>query len=81
MIGMTYLTKRVGKYVAKMLACKPPTRVYALYLKEQWFELLIERIPSHYPIDMNNPWDFCEIYFTFTLERHNLMCQFYLHKL
>jgi hypothetical protein len=39
---LTYVCEEIIEQANKMLAHKPLSRVYALYLKEQWYKFNIE---------------------------------------
>jgi hypothetical protein len=75
---LTSLSEQIIEYVDEMLTYRPPARVYALYLKEQWYKFQIKCCVSQQKGEIQNPSELCELYFNSLPQRKNLICELYL---
>jgi len=62
-----------------LLAQRPPSGVYALFLREQFLRWKLLRISCNLPFDFDNDKDFVECYMQNPKEQQNLLCELFQH--
>ena len=71
---MHYLSK-------EMLDCKPPSRVYTLFLQEKWFEYQLGRLKEQLNPSLDTPQELIETLQHYLEEEKDQLSEFYLHNL
>jgi hypothetical protein len=67
------------KYVKEMFSSRPLARVYIVYLREQWYKILLEKKIFSLSLPTRKSEEFTDIYQSCIVEKKNLLCEFYLH--
>ena len=67
------------KLVNQALACRPPPRVYALYLKEQYLLLQLMLTLRNVNAEFKSTQEFYGLYQTLPTWQQNLLCELYVH--
>jgi len=71
--------KTITKVSVEMLECRPPTRTYTLFLKEQWHKNQITHMAKLVKFNLDTPKDFLHAYEGCNMEERDKMCELYLH--
>jgi hypothetical protein len=59
---MEETVKTIAKVSEEMLECRPPTRTYTLFLKEQWHKNQITHLAKLVKFNLDSPQDFINAY-------------------
>jgi hypothetical protein len=78
---MEAAVKTIAKVSVEMLECRPPTRTYTLFLKEQWHKNQIAHLAKLVKFNLDTPKDFLDAYQGCNMEERDRLCEFYLHNL
>jgi hypothetical protein len=55
-------SRTIAKVSVEMLECRPPTRTYTMFLKEQWHKNQIEHLAKLVKFNLDTPKDFLDAY-------------------
>ena len=67
------------KLVDQALACRPPPRAYALYLKEKFLLFQLMLTLKNLNVEFKSTHEFYGLYQTLPPWKHNLLCKLYVH--
>jgi hypothetical protein len=73
--------KTIAKVFVDMLECRPPTRTYTMFLKEQWHKKQIEHLAKLVKFNLDTPKDLLDAYQGCNMRERARLYELYLHNL